>query len=104
MFLRIFGYPLYFLGGGLKGRGRHNIFIKKNIDEIVRLYDGQDNPIGKSFSKTDFIKILKPYFIIEESYCHFFPARALPFKIPKVIHRFLDKYFGFMIYFTLRKK
>lgn len=36
-------------------------------------------------------------------YLHFFPARALPFKIPSVLHRRLDRKLGFMIYATVRK-
>ena len=35
---------------------------------------------------------------------HFFPARSLPFKIPKFLHFLLDRYLGFMIYFNLKKE
>jgi hypothetical protein len=47
---------------------------EQNIDEIVRLYDGSDNPIGKADSKKEFISMLSPYFNVEETYLHFFPS------------------------------
>ena len=102
--LRFFAWPLSLFGGGLKGRGRESIFKLKDVDEIVRLYDGSDNPIGKSYTKNTFIKMLDPYFEVQETYLHFFPARALPFKMPKFLHRWLDRNLGFMIYATLKKK
>ena len=102
--LRFFAWPLSLFGGGLKGRGRESIFKLKDVDEIVRLYDGSDNPIGKSYTKDTFVKMLNPYFEVQETYLHFFPARALPFKIPKFLHRWLDRNLGFMIYATLKKK
>jgi len=98
------GWILYFLGAKLRGRGRDHIFKQSDAAEIVRLYDGKSNPIGKSYTRKSFITMLSPYFHVEETYLHFFPARSLPFKIPKFIHRFLDKHFGFMLYATLRKK
>lgn len=102
-YLRWLGWPLAKLGGGLKGRGREKIFLERDVDEIVRLYDGSDNPIGKSYSKAQFVKLLEQHFIIKETYLHFFPARSLPFIIPTWLHSLLDKYFGFMIYATVSK-
>lgn len=102
--LRSLGWLVSLLGGKLKGRGRENIYRKSDVNELVRLYDGAENPIGKSYSKKQLLELLEPYFSVEETYLHFFPARSLPFKIPKFIHRFLDKRCGFMIYATLRKK
>jgi ubiquinone/menaquinone biosynthesis C-methylase UbiE len=101
--LRCVGWLLAALGGGMKGRGREKIFLEKNIDEIVRLYDGSQNPLGKSYTRRHFTGLLEPYFKIEEVYFHFFPARALPFKIPKMLHRWLDETLPFMIYASLRK-
>jgi SAM-dependent methyltransferase len=92
------------LGFQLKGRGRESIYSERDVGEIVRLYDGKENPIGKAYSKGEFIEMLSPYFDVEETYLHFFPARSVPFKIPAGLHRFLDKHMGFMIYATLRKK
>lgn len=52
-YLRWLGWPLATLGGGLKGRGREkNIFLERDVDEIVRLYDGAENPLGKSYTRS----------------------------------------------------
>lgn len=102
-YLRWLGYPLAKLGGGLKGRGRESIFLEKDVDEIVRLYDGIDNPVGKSYSKQQFMAMLEKHFSVDETYLHFFPARALPFPIPGWLHRWLDRRMGFMIFATVRK-
>lgn len=52
--LRSLGWLVSLLGGKLKGRGRENIFRESNIDEIVRLYDGTMNPIGKVIRRKNF--------------------------------------------------
>ena len=91
------------LGARLHGRGRENIFSKKDVNEITRIYDGIDNPIGKSYSTESFVNMLKPYFQIKEIFYHFFPARSLPVKIPKKLHKWLDKKVPFMIYAKVRK-
>lgn len=101
--IRCLGWPLAALGGGMKGRGREKIFLEKNIDEIVRIYDGFKNPLGKSYGRREFVELLEPYFKVEEVYFHYFPARALPFQIPRMLHLWLDKNLPFLIYASLRK-
>ena len=91
-------------GAGLTGRGRENIFSSNDISEIVRLYDGMDNPIGKCYTRREIIRMIAPYFIIKELFLHFFPARTLLFKVPKMMHKILDRNLGFMIYATLKKR
>jgi len=91
-------------GGGLKGRGREKIFLERDPDEIVRLYDGSQNPIGKCFSKRQFRALLEPWFVIEETYLHYFPTRSLPFPIPRFVRAWLDRHLGFMLYATLRRR
>jgi ubiquinone/menaquinone biosynthesis C-methylase UbiE len=103
-YFRWLGWLLAKLGGGLKGRGRENIFLQKDVDQIVRLYDGAENPIGKSYTKNEFVSMLKPHFEVVEIYTHFFPARALPFGIPKSLHRWLDRNLGFMVYPSVHKR
>ncbi len=102
-YLRWLGWLLTKLGGGLRGRGRESIFLEGDVDQIVRLYDGSENPIGKSYTKKQFIDMLQPHFTVKEVYLHFFPVRALPFKVPKALHRWLDEKMGFMIYASLDK-
>ena len=101
--LRWLGWPLAKLGGGLKGRGREGIFLESDVDEIMRLYDGAGNPIGKSYTRDQFVAMLGRHFEVQETYLHFFPARALPFRIPAGLHRWPERKLGFMIYATVRK-
>jgi len=90
--------------GGVKGRGRETFSNLDDVDELVRLYDGKDNPIGKSYPRKQFRELLEPYFEIEQTYIHYFPARFLPLKLPKQIHRMFDKHLGFMMYVKVRKR
>jgi 2-polyprenyl-3-methyl-5-hydroxy-6-metoxy-1,4-benzoquinol methylase len=102
-YIRWVGWPLAKLGGGLKGRGRESIFLEKDVNQIVRLYDGEKNPIGKCYTKSQFLELLQQHFVVEEIYQHFFPARAIPFRIPLKLHQWLDQHLGFMIYASVRR-
>lgn len=97
-FIRIFGQ----FGIGLKGRGRESILLSESAAELVRKYDGFDNPIGISFSSTE-VKVLFEKFEIKETFLFFFPRRVFNF-IPIYAHAFCSKFFGFMIHVTLVKK
>ncbi|MCZ8383020.1 hypothetical protein [Achromobacter xylosoxidans] len=92
------------LGAKLAGRSRDNIFRENNVDEIVRLYDGGDNPVGKAYTREEFIRMLSPHFAVRETFLTFFPARALPVPIPAWLHRWLDRRMGFLIHATMVKK
>ena len=92
------------LGGKLKGRGRDSIFMESDVDEITRLYDGDKNPIGKSYSQHDILELVRPYFEVDRTFLNFFPARALPFRIPARLHRYLSRKNGFMIHLNMTKK
>ncbi|HLE10825.1 MAG: hypothetical protein A2504_11770 [Bdellovibrionales bacterium RIFOXYD12_FULL_39_22] len=102
IFFKIFTI-LHKFGFGLNGRGRENIYAISNSDEIVRLYDGAKNPIGKSYTKKEFLAMLTPYFEIIDVFYHFFPARSFPIKIPNKLHRILELLFPFMIYVSVKK-
>jgi len=102
--INFFGKIITFFGAGLRGRGRERIYEVRDCDELVRLYDGIDNPIGKYYTMDEFKTMLEPYFKIEEVYLHYFPARTLPFKLPKSVHRFLDRHSGFLVYANLKKR
>jgi SAM-dependent methyltransferase len=94
----------FYLGAKLKGRGRDNIFALESADDIVRVYDGADNPIGLSYTKAEFLEMLAPYFEVKSVHYHYFPSRALPFKLPQFLNRFLDRRLPFMIFAVLEKK
>jgi SAM-dependent methyltransferase len=82
---------------GLKGRGREKMLASGDPDEIVRLYDGQKNPLGKAFTRSELGAMVGKHFRIEEFGFFFFPARALPIRIPRALHGMLHRRFGFMI-------
>lgn len=91
------------LGSRLRGRGREDIYRMADANEIVRLYDGAANPIGKAYSSAEFRAMLERHFTIEQVYFHFFPARSIPIRIPRWLHIYLDGNLPFMIYANLRK-
>ena len=62
--LNVLGNFLYTLGIRMKGRGREKMLLANDIDEITRQYDGEDNPIGKYYTKTMIRKMVIPYFKI----------------------------------------
>lgn len=86
------------LGAGLRGRGREGILAVRDVDELVRCYDGSANPVGRCYRRDQFEAMLRPHFHIDEIYFHFFPARALPFPLPRPMHALLDRRLPFMIY------
>ena len=89
---------------GLKGRGREILLSSGNQDEIVRIYDGMDNPIGKSFTKREVLGMAQDGgFRVLESARLYFPKRALPFPLPQLLHRFLHSHFGLMIALACQK-
>ncbi len=92
------------LNAGLRGRGRENIFSKvSTADEFVRAYDGMDNPVGKSYTYNEIKKMIGDKFSINETYKYLFPIRNFKIKIPKYLHRLLQKQLGLLIVFELKK-
>lgn len=90
---------------GLRGRGRENMVgLAASPEELVRMYDGRDNPIGKAFTRREVLKMAAPYFETEMTTRHFFPMRAVPIRLPKSVHRLLHRHFGLMIVFRGKKK
>ena len=90
-------------GIGLKGRGRESMLLSASSAELVRQYDGAENPIGLSYDLEEFKALLSEFFEVKETFFHFFPRRAVRW-VPRAVHRQLDKRLGFMIYATLMKK
>lgn len=88
---------------GLKGRGRERMLDAGDADELVRIYDGDTNPLGKCYTLKEINNMVEGLFEIEEHQLFFFPARAFPIKLPAWLHLFLHKHFGFMIAIKARK-
>lgn len=90
------------VGAALKGRGREGIYSVPEAAEVVRLYDGAENPVGLSYTRKEFGELLGG-FRVDDFFFHFFPARSLPVRIPRWLHRILDGYLPFMIYARVTK-
>lgn len=88
----------------MKGRGRESILCQNDTAEIVRMYDGDKNPIGKVYTKEEAVRLMSPYFDVEKTFLSTFPARAFPFPLPRFLRRFLTKNLGFQIHMHLRKR
>jgi SAM-dependent methyltransferase len=89
---------------GLRGRGRESLLSSANADEIVRMYDGRENPIGRAYTESEFRQLLGTSFVIERVEWFYFPARALPVRIAPSAHRWLSRHFGLMIIAVGRKR
>ncbi len=87
---------------GLPGRGRESMSRIGDPGEIVRHYDGKDNPIGLAYDRRAFRQLLMPLEAREFIY-HFFPARALGLTLPGTVHRALQWALPFMIVGLVRK-
>ena len=89
----------------IKDSGRGRDFSKiKSVDDLVRYYDGNENPIGKAYSKADFHKMLNQAgFQKVEFQFFFFPFRFFKFKFPSFIQSTLVRLFPFMIVANLEK-
>lgn len=90
---------------GLKGRGREKMLKNaRNAEDIVRMYDGVNNPIGRAYTLRQVENMAKRAGFRPIAHRHnFFPARALPVKIPHWLHAFLDRYFGLLIMLRCEK-
>ena len=85
------------------GRGR-DFGRSLDKDEIVRLYDGAGNPIGKCYSRRDFVAMLeKAGFENPEIEYYFFPFRFLSLPVPAMLKPLLVRLFPFMIIANLTR-
>jgi ubiquinone/menaquinone biosynthesis C-methylase UbiE len=78
----------------------------QSVDDFIRMYDGQNNPVGIAFKNNEWSKILANVgFEVDDICNHFFPVRFVKRGnfVFKIAHMLLDKYFGTMAYFGLSK-
>jgi len=91
----------YFIKNMGRGRDLSNV---KNINDLVRLYDGSQNPIGKAYSKKEFeLMLIQAGFVNIEINYFFFPFRFMKFKIPNFLRLIIVYLFPFMIVANLTK-
>lgn len=100
----IFNVMLFCLKILLKKKdGRNDLLVAQTPEEFVRAYDGNNTPIAKIYTRREADRLFSKFEILKVE-CHYFPIRFLRlFKTGGVIHQFLDKKFGVLIYYLLRK-
>ena len=78
-----------------------------DLTEFGALYDGQENPYGRIYSRREARELFKEFAYDPETdiEVHYFPRRFLPFGrwIRGPLFRLLDRTLGLMIYFKLTK-
>lgn len=77
-----------------------------DVDDFIRRYDGDGNPVGIGKSNAEWAADLTAAgWQVTKIENHFFPRRflALPSLVPDWLHRLLDSHLGTMVYFRLRK-
>jgi ubiquinone/menaquinone biosynthesis C-methylase UbiE len=80
----------------LAGRGREKIFVASSPDDFVRMYDGAENPIGKSYTKHQLKTMFYKFSKIKFSW-YYIPWRAMPFSLPVFLKKIICRIFGLMI-------
>ena len=60
------------------------------------MYDGAENPIGKSYTKCELKKVFSKFSNIKFSW-YYIPWRAMPFSLPDFLKKFISITFGLMI-------
>jgi 2-polyprenyl-3-methyl-5-hydroxy-6-metoxy-1,4-benzoquinol methylase len=96
------------LGGivSLPGRGRSNFLRSGDPDEIVRLYDGSGNPLGKAYTNPEFKRMFTNAGLeVLQQRRFYFPSRAFgPARAAvRAIQPALAKYAGLMTAVFARK-
>jgi len=88
----------------LRAAGRSKLTTARSVEEFVNAYDGDNNPLGRIYDFKEFRELCEG-FEIERMEVHFFPRRFFPFgdRIPRWMHRLLNRHLGTLIYAQLRK-
>jgi SAM-dependent methyltransferase len=87
---------------GMSGRGRENMLHAKDAEELVRLYDGAENPIGRSYTRVEMERMLEGFEVLKSARFGF-PRRILPIAMPDGFHRLLSRWLGLMLVVRCRK-
>jgi ubiquinone/menaquinone biosynthesis C-methylase UbiE len=84
-----------------------NLAVSANsVEEFVRQYDGEQNPLGIAQSERAWRRALESVgWVVERTETHYFPLRMVSAlsRAPEWLHRVFDRWFGTMVYFTLTR-
>ena len=83
--------------------GKRKFFSSDSSSDLIRQFDGKENPIGWAGKREDIENLLPRDLKISKVSYEFSPTvYLLPF-LPNMIHRFVSKFIPLMIYFKLTK-
>ncbi|WP_119166684.1 class I SAM-dependent methyltransferase [Algihabitans albus] len=83
--------------------GRNDFGKVASPEDLVRLYDGNENPIGRAYDRRAFLNML-PGCRVDRVELHFFPTRFLFRSPPPMwVRRLLDRWLGLLIYVRFTK-
>jgi len=83
--------------------GRENALKINTPEELAKVYDGNNTPIAFLYSKEEANKLFSKFKVLNCS-PHYFPGRFVKFfPTGGLIHQYLDKTCGFLIYYLLEK-
>ena len=100
---KLFRKFLYIFFGGIKGRNRENFFSSQSSKELIRKFDGEDNPIGWAIRKSEIYGLLPSNLKIENTSYQFSPTTHLFPNLPKKLHQIIGHIVPLMIYFKISK-
>lgn len=80
-----------------KGRGRDDMMAVSDASELVRRYDGIANPWGEAFTRQSFLDLFSDEWASVEPFGYAFPARLLPFALPRPVFRAFEYTCPFLI-------
>ena len=100
---KLFRKFLNMLFGGIKGRGRENFFSSESSKELIRKFDGDDNPIGWAIRKSEIYGFLPSNLKLENTSYQFSPTTHLFPQLPKKLHIIIGRIVPLMIYFKISK-
>ncbi len=85
--------------------GRENFSAVHTVEEFVRTYDGDHNPLGKVYTRNEALDLFKN-FTVDRLEAHYVPLRFFPFgtRIPHGMRRLLDRTCGLSLYASLKKE
>ena len=88
----------------VRPKGRDTMGRADSVEEFVRGWDGDGNPLGKIYSRQEALALCGAFNVLG-TYLHFFPLRFMGFRrwVPDWLHRTLDRTLGMMIYLELGK-
>lgn len=92
------------LGFTPRGRGRDDMMAVSDASELVRRYDGAENPCGQAFTRQSFLDLFGPGWERIEPFGYGFPARLLPFRVPRPAFKLMEYGCPFLIAAAATKK